>query len=261
LDINGAQSLVASSCSECEDGSDGSYQPSRGSEFKRFGFVAAALAGTSLLGLMAAAAAQACGVQETPFTVDGEDIPLSAALSTHSHGHRHRHHRLQAHVAFISPATVIQTTPEQPSHCNGTALARGKQGCCAGKTFELMTTSCCGSIPFYFTSLSCCDHGDGLATLYEPYAQNCCDDPAVSNKERGICTLEPGERSCCTRMQHKHRRRRRARIASASHTRGAWMEARSLSEVRLGGGDEVEMDEAEEEEQIEGPRRAAEGFA
>mmetsp|Transcript_70921 Transcript_70921/g.217354 ORF Transcript_70921/g.217354 Transcript_70921/m.217354 type:complete len:275 (-) Transcript_70921:471-1295(-) len=260
LDINGAQSPMASSCSDSEDGSDRSDRPGRSSEFQRAGLIAAMLAGVALLGLVAAAAAEACGVQEAPFAIDGEDAPLFAALSTHRHGHRHRHQRLQAHVAFASPATLLQSAPEQPSHCNGTALVRGKQGCCAGKVFELRTSACCGTIPYYFTSLSCCAHGDGFATMYEPYAQNCCDDPAVSNVERGICKLEPGERSCCTRMQHKHRRRRRQRIASPRHTRGAWMETRSLSEAQLGGGDEVEMDEAEEEEQIEEPRGAAEGL-
>merc|ERR1712060_486850 len=120
------------------------------------------------------------------------------------------------HVAYVYPTTEIQTAPEQPAECNGTRLKRGREGCCAGRVYDLMTTSCCGQVPFYFTSLSCCAHGDGTATLYDPYAQNCCDDPAKKNVERGICELEGRETSCCTlegggRRRRHHRQHHRAR--------------------------------------------------
>jgi len=239
LDIGGAQSPNTSG-GEGEDSSDCSPRPGRGAEFRRLGLVAgAALAGVALLGAAAAGAAQALRSQDVSFAFDSE----AALFSAHDRvSHRRRHHHVK-HVAYDGPATVVQTTPEQPAYCNGTKLKKGRQGCCAGVVFDLMTTGCCGTMPFYFTSLSCCDHGDGTASLYEPYAQNCCDDPAVSNVQKGVCAMERGERSCCTRMRQGHRRRRRHRkvAGQAAHRFRAVQAA-----ARVLGEDQTEQQEVEE---------------
>jgi len=200
--------------------------------------------------LAAAGAAESFRVQEAPFALDSERAALFASHGRPSHRRGHRRGRLQVHSAYDGPATPIQTAPEQPAFCNGTALIQGRQGCCAGQVFDLMTTSCCGTELFYFTSLSCCDHGDGTASLYEPYAQNCCDDAAVSNVERGICKVGRWETSCCTRMQHVHRRRRRHRRASSQRLRAVHVESKVLNEAQFGGSKDgaVVRDEEEEEE-------------
>merc|ERR1711879_1090478 len=87
--------------------------------------------------------------------------------------------------------------PEQPHRCNGTRLMPGQESCCGNKSYALMTGACCGVITYDFRKLSCCEHGDGTATLYNPYAQNCCDDPAAKNVQRGICAMKHRQRSCC----------------------------------------------------------------
>eukprot|EP00449_Zooxanthella_nutricula_P000566 CAMPEP_0198494112 /NCGR_PEP_ID=MMETSP1462-20131121/4452_1 /TAXON_ID=1333877 /ORGANISM="Brandtodinium nutriculum, Strain RCC3387" /LENGTH=262 /DNA_ID=CAMNT_0044222841 /DNA_START=77 /DNA_END=865 /DNA_ORIENTATION=- len=246
LDMDGAQSPAASSGSEGEDGSDGSPRLGRGVEFRRLGLVGGALAGVVLLVLAATGAAEAFRVQGAPFALDSERAALFASHGRGSLQRGHRHGQSRLHKAYDGLATPVQTTPEQPAVCNGTALVKGRQGCCAGRVFDLMTSSCCGTVVFYFTSLSCCDHGDGTASLYEPYAQNCCDDAAVSNVQRGICKLEQGERSCCTRGGGG-RRRRRHRRASPHRLRAARAESRVLSEARALGGEDGAADQNEEE--------------
>jgi len=205
----GAQRPSASSGSETNGGSDSDSctwpQPGRGADYRRLGLVAGALASVALLGVAAALAVQALRVQDSPPALDGGRAALFANHRGHGHG------KSRPHKAYHGPATIVQVGPEQPAFCNGTALIKGREGCCAGRVFDLRTTSCCGTMAFYFTSLSCCDHGDGTASLYEPYAQNCCDDAAVSNVEKGVCEVERGERSCCHRMKQAHRRRRRHR--------------------------------------------------
>eukprot|EP00449_Zooxanthella_nutricula_P042454 CAMPEP_0198607964 /NCGR_PEP_ID=MMETSP1462-20131121/155658_1 /TAXON_ID=1333877 /ORGANISM="Brandtodinium nutriculum, Strain RCC3387" /LENGTH=282 /DNA_ID=CAMNT_0044339769 /DNA_START=9 /DNA_END=857 /DNA_ORIENTATION=- len=253
LDVRGAQSPEVSSGSEGEDGSDSSPRCGRGTGLRRLGLLGGALAGVGLLVLAAGGAAEASRAPAAPLALDGERAAPLASQRRLSNQHRrplvlaaggaaeasrapaaplaldgeraaplasqrrlsNQHRRpSQVHKAYHAFATPVQTESEQPASCNGTALVKGRQGCCAGQVFDLATTSCCGTMLFYFTSLSCCDHGNGTATLYEPYAQNCCDDAAVSNRQRGICTMRRRERSCCTR-HGRHRRPRRLRAATA----------------------------------------------
>jgi len=211
LDVRGAQSPEVSSGSEGEDGSDRSPRCGRGTGLRRLGLLGGALAGVGLLVLAAGGAAEASRAPAAPLALDGERAAPLASQRRLSNQHRRPS---QVHKAYHAFATPVQTESEQPASCNGTALVKGRQGCCAGQVFDLATTSCCGTMLFYFTSLSCCDHGNGTATLYEPYAQNCCDDAAVSNRQRGICTMRRRERSCCTR-HGRHRRPRRLRAATA----------------------------------------------
>merc|ERR1719277_1674169 len=52
---------------------------------------------------------------------------------------------------------------------------------------------------------------NGYATLYHPYTQNCCIDPARNNKGaryEPICEIESGDTSCCNPDLKSHRRRR-----------------------------------------------------
>eukprot|EP00449_Zooxanthella_nutricula_P009089 CAMPEP_0198512898 /NCGR_PEP_ID=MMETSP1462-20131121/15730_1 /TAXON_ID=1333877 /ORGANISM="Brandtodinium nutriculum, Strain RCC3387" /LENGTH=242 /DNA_ID=CAMNT_0044242311 /DNA_START=96 /DNA_END=822 /DNA_ORIENTATION=+ len=126
------------------------------------------------------------------FTMAADDYTMSDADAAI---HRYRHHKgrkgkYKRPALVLYPTTPVQIGPEQPMYCNGKQLRKGKEGCCAGVPFSLMTTACCGEIPFYFTDLSCCDHGNGTATLYNSRIQNCCDDPAAHNVQIGICVME-----------------------------------------------------------------------
>lgn len=141
----------------------------------------------------------------------------------YSMGRRRRHHE------YLYPRTRHHKQNVQPDHCNGTELVRGKENCCHGMVIQIHNTACCGTIPYFFTQLSCCIHGDGTATLYDPYSQNCCDDVAKDNKERGICDVPRGQTSCCSILTGSRRRRRRRNEMGRKSRHGLWNTMRNAS--------------------------------
>merc|ERR1719277_1778416 len=127
--------------------------------------------------------------------------------------HRRRH---RGDHAFKRPTwgwlpTKVDPYHTQPTHCMGFPLMKGRQGCCGGHAYNFDTHACCGQVVYEHAKLSCCNHLNGYATIYHPYSQNCCDDPAVKNKRGGICDVPKGDISCCNRAVRTHRRRRRSR--------------------------------------------------
>jgi len=144
------------------------------------------------------------------FTMAADDYTMAEAdaeIHRYRKNHKYRHGKYKRPALVLYPTTPVQVGPEQPTYCNGKKLRKGREGCCAGVPFSLMTTACCGQIPFYFTDLSCCDHGNGTATLYNSRVQNCCDDAAAHNVQIGICEMEAKQGSCCKIMGGGRRRR------------------------------------------------------
>jgi len=68
---------------------------------------------------------------------------------------------------------------------------RGRESCCAGVVFKTGYYGCCGGHKLFRTSTQGCCLDDGVQ-LYEVGKQNCCRRPS------GVCTIVPGEYSCCS---------------------------------------------------------------
>merc|ERR1719476_1018767 len=138
-------------------------------------------------------------------------IQVRGAQRVNFTGSSAKHLRRRRRTVYMYPATKSERRDVQPTHCGEEKLKAGRQGCCGGMSFDLGTSACCGQVPYIFDQLACCFHGDGTATLYDPYSQNCCDDPMKDNTGGGICEVARGENSCCNLVKHTHRRRRRSK--------------------------------------------------